>query len=224
MALTALRPTSIVHGMSRLARDLTGRSADRLITLIAEQVEVTCRGFELVDQLTQGRVASTEARELMRDLEHEGDASRAELVSHLGTVLSTPIDAEDLFRLSRSVDDVLDNLRDFVREVDLFQPADLRFEQPVVFALALGIRSLGTSVDCLHEARGTATQDATLATRKAAGNARRLYQDQLATLFERALDGETLQHRELLRRLDVVGLRLCEAADALADGMLKRGR
>ena len=35
-------------------------------------------------------------------------------------MLIAPIDREDLFRLSRSIDDVLDNLRDFTREWDLF--------------------------------------------------------------------------------------------------------
>ena len=39
----------------------------------------------------------------------------------LAGVLVTPVDREDLFRLSRSIDDVLDNLRDFVREWDLYK-------------------------------------------------------------------------------------------------------
>jgi hypothetical protein len=33
---------------------------------------------------------------------------------------------------------------------------------------------------------------------------------------------ELIKRRELLRRLDVVGLRLIEAVDALSDGLLKR--
>jgi hypothetical protein len=85
-------------------------------------------------------------------------------------------------------------------------------------------------VECLRPAleqldgpRGKARQ-ATLATRKAAGQVRRLYQQQLAELLTEPLDNETLKRRELLRRLDVVGLRLGEAADALADGALKRNR
>ena len=58
----------------------------------------------------------------------------------------------------------------------------------------------------------------------AAGQVRRLYQQKLAELLNEPLDNETLKRRELLRRLDVVGLRLGEAADALADGVLKRSR
>jgi hypothetical protein len=42
-------------------------------------------------------------------------------------------------------------------------------------------------------------------------------------LFEGEIDRITLKRRELLRRLDLVGLDLGYAADALADGRLKRG-
>jgi hypothetical protein len=38
------------------------------------------------------------------------------------------------------------------------------------------------------------------------------------------VDRESLKRRELLRRLDVIGLRLGEAAAAFADALLKRNR
>lgn len=138
-------------------------------------------------------------------------------------MLTTPIDAEDMFRLSRSIDDVLDNLRDFVREVDLYQPQGLNFALPLSLTLVEGLACLRPAVQRLSGPRGKVRQ-ATLATRKAAGQVRRLYQQQVAELLTEPLDNEVLKRRELLRRLDVVGLRLGEAADALADGALKRSR
>lgn len=159
----------------------------------------------------------------MRDVEHDGDEARANLVTALGRVLATPIDAEDMFRLSRSIDDVLDNLRDYVREVDLYQPERLDFAAPLSATLVEGVACLRPALSYLASANGSARQ-ATLTTRKAAGHLRRLYQEQLGELLNSPLDNETLKRRELLRRLDVVGLRLGEAADALADGALKRGR
>ena len=159
----------------------------------------------------------------MREVEHDGDQARAGLVATPGRVLTTPIDAEDMFRLSRSIDDVLDNLRDFVREVNLYQPQGLDFALPVAQTLVKGVECLRPALEHLDGPRGKARQ-ATLATRKAAGQVRRLYQQQLAELLNEPLDNETLKRRELLRRLDVVGLRLGEAADAVADGALKRSR
>lgn len=159
----------------------------------------------------------------MREVEHQGDSSRSQLVAALARILATPIDAEDLFRLSRSIDDVLDNLRDFVREVDLYRVDDLDFALPIGQAVAEGIESLRAALRQLDNPRGR-TGEATVSTRKAASRVRRIYEQQLAELLNRELTNETLKRRELLRRLDVVGLRLGEAADALADGALKRNR
>ena len=44
----------------------------------------------------------------------------------------------------------------------------------------------------------------------------------LAELFGGELVTEVLRVREVLRRLDVVGLRVAEAADALSDAAVKR--
>ncbi|MDA8311283.1 MAG: DUF47 family protein [Actinomycetota bacterium] len=221
--MSVVRRQRLAVGVARFARDLAGRSSSRLLTLLVDQLDATSLGVTLVSRLAAGEVSPAQARDEMRELEHAGDDSRAELVGHIGRVLSTPIDPEDLFRLSRSIDDVLDNLRDFVREVDLYHPEDLALEAPLIRALADGVESMRTAVAELRAPRGNA-REATLATRKAAGGTRRLYQQQVAALFDLPLDAETLKHRELLRRLDVVGLRLGEAADALADGALKRSR
>ena len=223
MNMTTTWHTGFAHGVARLARDLTGRSADHLIVLLADQLACTARGARLAEMLASGAMSIGEAHEAMRQIEHEGDAARALLVAEVGSVLATPVDAEDLFRVSRSIDDVLDNLRDFVREVDLYHPAGLEFSAPLVHKLAEGIECLGRALTQLIEAPG-AMPGETLMTRKAVSQTRRLYQQQLAGLFELPVDNETLKQRELLRRLDVVGLRLGEAADALADGALKRSR
>jgi hypothetical protein len=42
-------------------------------------------------------------------------------------------------------------------------------------------------------------------------------------LHEEEVTMRTLRQRELLRRLDIAGIRLGEAADALTSGALKRG-
>ena len=216
-------PRSMAHGLARLARDLTGRSANDLVELLGNQLGCTERGAQLVMSMADGSVSSDEAHLSMREVEHDGDEARAGLVATLGRVLTTPIDAEDMYRLSRSIDDVLDNLRDFVREVDLYRPERLGFALPLTQTLVEGVGCLRPALEQLDGPRSRARQ-AALATRKAAGQVRRLYRQQLAELLNGPLDNETLKHRELLRRLDVVGLRLGEAADALADGVLKRSR
>lgn len=214
---------SLKVAVRRLARDLTGRSAVELAGLLMAQVGCAQKGAELVAALARGEMSSAVARETMRRVEHEGDQARAQLVTQLGRALVTPVDVEDLFRASRSIDDVLDNLRDFVREVDLYRPDDLGVAAPVTTAISLGLAALATALAPLG-GPGAMPHDATVDARKLARGARRAYQEQLALVLRRPIGPDTLKQRELLRRLDVVGLRLAEASDILADAALKRSR
>lgn len=201
--------------------DLRGRSARRVVDLVRGQIAVARSGAVLALATAAGETGRPEARARMAEVEHEGDAARAELVDTLRRVLATPIDREDLFRLSRSIDDVLDHLRDYVRETDLFGPGDLGFAAEPLRAVIDGLDELDGAVLKMLDDPGSVTV-AVLATRKSCNRIRQLCQARLAELFSGPLRMETLRERELLARLDAVGRRLGEAADALADAMLKR--
>ncbi|MDP9410608.1 MAG: DUF47 family protein [Actinomycetota bacterium] len=207
----------------QLFRDLSGRSDQVFVDLISGQIEATLEGASLVRELVTSGDASFTARsrELMREIEHQGDNQRALLVAELSRALITPIDREDLFRLSRAIDDVLDNLRDFFREWDLYGVESKGTFGPLLEAVIEGMTELRGAVSVLVT-RPSAVPQGALASKKAGGKIRRLYQLETARLFERELSMDVLKRRELLRRLDVVGLRLGEAADYLADASVKR--
>ncbi len=207
----------------QLIRDLTGRGRADLAAHVVRQIDATLEAAVLIEGVVGAIVPLDEAAITMRSAEHRGDRARADLVEALATAFSTPIDREDLFRLSRSTDNVLDNLRDFLREVRLFAPEKLTPCVPLMQPIHDGLTHLRDGVVSMG-ADGAAVEPSTLATRKAATAIRRAYEEALAELFTVTLSQETLKHREFLRRIDVVGLRLSEAADALADGWLKRGR
>ncbi len=203
--------------------DLTGHSQQRLITALVRQVGVAGEAVALALEAATGGVDTREARRRMGELEHAGDRHREQLVTRLSRTLVTPIDREDLFRLSRSLDDVVDNLRDFTRELDLF---GAQVRDPLMIA---PLEALATAIDQMQAAVTLLASDTleavngSLRTKKLVNDVRASYQSSLAQLFERDLEPGVLQRRELLRRLDVVGLRVGDAADALADGGLKRG-
>lgn len=202
-----------------LGRALTRRPDAELVGALREQVAVTVEGVDLTLDLVRGAVPIEDARRRMSEIEHRGDECRGTTVNRLSAALANPIDREDLFRLSRSIDDVLDNLHDFVRELDLFAVEP----HPLLAGLLTAIRE---ALDDLDVAISTIAEDpmrirrASLAVRK--NEVRRRYQEAVAETLSGPVTPETLKLRELLRRLDVVGLRLGEAADALADGAMKR--
>ncbi len=222
-SLDADSPKRYVGAWRARLRNLTGRGRADLPAHVIRQIDATLDAATLVQSVVESTMMLDSATEAMRSVEHAGDEARAELIVALSSAFNTPIDREDLFRLSRSTDDVLDNLRDFLREVRLFLPADLVPCRPLLAPVSEGLRHLREGVSSIA-GKGTIVDLSTLATRKAGTAIRRGYEERLADLFAQPISAETLKQRELLRRLDIVGLRLCEAADALADGWLKRGR
>ncbi|MEU8702240.1 DUF47 domain-containing protein [Streptomyces sp. NPDC048680] len=207
--------------LRRIVDDLTGRSHHQLTDLLAAQLDAAIEGVGLASAMSDGTLTPAQARGAMVDVEHRGDTGRAGLVAGLGVALTTPIDREDLYRFSRSVDDVLDNIRDLVRETDLYggegEPADL----PALAGVAEGLAMLRGAVRGLADRPGE-VDAATSAARKSAGQVRRHYQLAMAQLLRQEVSTDTLTRRELLRRLDAVGLRLGESVAALSDAMLKR--
>jgi uncharacterized protein Yka (UPF0111/DUF47 family) len=187
--------------------------------LLAHQINITLDGVSLALKAVKTPENRAAARASMAVIEHQGDDARAEVIRVMSSRVTTHLDREDLFRASRSIDDVLDNTRDFVREMTMWD-ADPG-EQ--------GATALEQVAESLEKLRAAATsadpvdvRDNCLAARKEAGQVRRAYQEGLAQIFDRELNMDTLKTRELLRRLDIIGLRLAEGADALLDGLIKR--
>ncbi|GAA1718811.1 DUF47 family protein [Nonomuraea bangladeshensis] len=207
----------------RWIRDLISGRMDAGVTeALLGQLEATKEGAWLAMAMIGGEVGRTGAHERMRSIEHLGDEERARLVDELQSALVTPIDREDLFRLSRSIDDVLDSLRDFVRESHLYRvPEQIRFT-PMLDQVIVGIDALEQAVRDLAASPSAVEVDA-LEAKKAGGAIRRMYQYEISRIFSGdELTPEKMKERELVRRLEIVGVAIGEAADAIADGAMKR--
>ncbi|GAA2380264.1 DUF47 domain-containing protein [Dactylosporangium salmoneum] len=208
----------VLSGLPRLVRDLTGANDRSLVGHVAAQVRCAERGIEVARQVTAGAVDPARARQLVGVVEHEGDAHRVALIGRLRRSVTSPIDREDLFRLSRGVDDVLDAIRDFVREFDLFGAVPDPLYGPVLDRLAGGLARLDAAVLLLLREPRRAAEAAAEAKKP---GVRPAYQHAVATLMPDA-GSRALAPVMLLGRLDVAGERLAAAADALADGVMKR--
>ncbi|MGP3915731.1 DUF47 domain-containing protein [Nonomuraea sp. 10N515B] len=206
----------------RRIRDLMAGRMDSAVTeALLGQLNATKEGAWLAMAMIGGEVGRTGAHEQMRSIEHLGDEERARLIDELKTALVTPIDPEDLFRLSRSIDDVLDSLRDFVRESHLYRvPDQIRFS-PLLDQVIVGIDALESAVRGLAARPSGVAADA-LEAKKAGGAIRRMYQYEISRIFSGELTADVMKERELVRRLEIVGMAIGDAADAIADGAMKR--
>lgn len=201
-------------------RARSGRGARRhtVSDMLQRQIHHAVEGATLAHDICSGVFVGDGRRE-MSEIEHRGDAARAHLISRMSSLLTTPLDREDLFRASRSIDDVLDNLRDFVREIDLWSVQLPEEALDALVAITESLDHLRRSARTVHD---SASRDHILLARRSANVVRSCYQHGLAEIFGQDLTMDTLKQREALRRLDVVALRLIEATDALLDGQVKR--
>ena len=211
----------MVKRLKLLVTTLSGRADGNLVAAVQRQIETAIEGAELARQMAAREVGRGEAHERIGEIEHEGDARRGELVEMLSASLTTPIDREDLFRLSRSIDDVLDTLRDFVREAHIYDIKHMERLLPLLEWVIEGLKDLAGAVGNVLDEPGCVVRDALNAKRQG-GAIGRAYQYEIAELFSDEISAETFKRRELARRLDIAGIRLSEAADALADGAMKR--
>jgi hypothetical protein len=201
---------------------MTGRMDHVLEDGLVGQLHATREGAALAASMTSGRMGRSEAHKRMRGIEHRGDRQREAVVERLSSALVTPIDREDLFRLSRSVDDVLDTLRDFVRESHLYRVPARKNLAPMLQEVITGVDALERAVHELMSNPSDAAVSA-LEARKAGGAIRRLYQYELARVLNGGdLTTDMMKERELVRRLELAGSHICDAADAIADGSMKR--
>jgi uncharacterized protein Yka (UPF0111/DUF47 family) len=206
---------------SGLVHGLGWRTNIAFVNLLRDQVDATKAAAIVMSDAIDGRVDQKWAYERMKEIEHEGDAIRAQLIRELSTALVTPIDREDLFRLSRSIDDVLDDLRDLMREWSLYGMKDSQGLSSPVAAVIRAVQELSRAVDAiLREPEGIV--EAAFVAKKAATRIHRLYQADMAALLRQPVSSDLLKQRELLRRLESVSLHVNEAADVLSDASIKR--
>lgn len=207
--------------LSALVSTLTGRGDIELVRALHEQIEAALEGAQLARDLVSNRVGLADAHAQIGRIEHRGDACRAALVQILSHSITTPIDREDMFRLSRSIDDVLDTMRDFIRETHIYRVRGLDALVPLSEWVIDGLTDLERAVDAVLSDPSEVTKLA-MACKSHANAIARAYQYEVAALYAEVISADTLKRRELVRRLDIASERLSEAADALADGAIKR--
>ena len=202
-------------------RSLSGSSSRALfVGYLVGHLDSTIAGATLCRRTLAGEVGRAEAVELIRVIEHEGDGFRNALIVELHTSLITPFDRADLFRLSGAIDDILDNLRDFLREWSLFEMESSPVIEPVIDSLCAALPEFRAAIASLGQDPRSVSQRAQAA-KKAGVAIRRTYEYQLAELFRGEFSMRTFKERDLLRQLDIVGLRLRTAADILSDASVK---
>lgn len=205
--------------MRAWSRGLRRTRRQTLVGTLSAQAGLAIEGVELALRACEPDADLDALVERIEQIEHKGDATRLQFVHLLSTRVVTPLDREDMFRFSRSLDEVLTNTRDFVRETRAWQVQPDAHSRAGLEHVRRGLNRLLGAMDA---ASGRISRERCAAARTEGRRVREQYEDGLRQLFLGELSMEALARRELLRRVDVIGLRLIEAIDAVVDGIVKR--
>ena len=161
---------------------------------------------------------------LLTAKEKEADEARRILIDELNHTFVTPFDREDIFALSRAIDDVLDYAYSTVSEMVILKVQATPFMQRMASLLRDAAYELFMAVDCLEDHPGVAGEHAQRA--KALENrVEDVYREALADLFSNAKDIEhvvmILKTREVYRHLSNAADRGDEAANVIGDIVVK---
>ena len=90
---------------------------NKFIKLIHDQAALTLEGLEALKEYMDNQVGA--AAETLKTKEKEADEARRILIDELNRTFVTPFDREDIFALSRTIDDVIDYVYSTVDEMEI---------------------------------------------------------------------------------------------------------
>ena len=195
---------------------------DRFLDLLIQQAEQTLAGLNALEAYMKKR--SDKYATAVKQAEKEGDELRRILIDLLNRTFVTPLDREDIFALSRAIDDVMDYAYTTVEEMRILDVEPNDYLRRLVSRLQDAAEEIHLAMLRLVDHPGVAAEHATRA--KALENrVERVYREAVADLFSGPEDIHhvmgMLKLRELYRHLSNCADRGDEAANIIHDIVVK---
>ena len=199
------------------------KKEDVFHSLIEQQAEITYQGLQYLEKYLAN--PNPELAEQLSLKESEADEVRRILIDELNRTFVTPFDREDIFSLSRSIDDVLDYAYTTVNEMVVLEVVPTPFMQRIGSLLKDATYEIYLAVQRLPKHPAVAIDHAQRA--KALENrVEAVYREAIADLFNSADDVEhvvaMLKKREVYRHLSNAADRGDEAANVISDIVVKK--
>lgn len=192
------------------------------LKLIQEQADLTLKGLEILVAYIDN--PTTSLADDMRLREKEADEARRILIFELNKSFITPFDREDIFSLSRAIDDILDYAYSTVTEITILNVMPTTYMSRMAKLLKDAAYEIQVGVSRLEDHPGVAGEHAQRA--KALENkVEDIYREALADMFNNVTDPmqvvNILKMREVYRHLSNAADRGDEAANVIADIVVK---
>lgn len=206
----------MVFGFSRKKPFHTGES--RFFEILSSQASKTLDGLEALWNFVES--GSKENANLVRFIEREADELRRILVQELDQTFVTPLDREDIYNLSRAIDDVVDYANTTVDEMEIYEVKGDEHIKEMVGILRKAARELNDGVKILKDYPKIALEHAVKA-KSYENQMEKAYHLALADLFKGTDTVYMLKMREIYRHLSNAADRGDEAANIISSIVMK---
>lgn len=158
--------------------------------------------------------------DVVKSLEKQADLKRFELVQSLDSTFITPYDREDIYMLSKSLDDILDYYKTTVKEMEIYQIGHAPELAEFITVLKDASVNIHNAVCNMEKKPKTSIQYAVKA-KKCENRVESIYRHSVATLLMEDDIKHILKMRELYRHLSNCADRIDEASDMICHILMK---
>jgi uncharacterized protein len=195
---------------------------NKFVSLIHDQACLTLEGLDALKAFLDTRDPSAAA--LVKSKEKEADEARRILIDELNKTFVTPFDREDIFALSRTIDDILDYAYSTVSEMEILKVGPTSYMLSMASLLRDAACELQMAVSNLQD-HPAVSSDHVQRAKALENRVEDVYREALADLFGGAEDikhvVKMLKLREVYRHLSNAADRGDEAANLIADIAVK---
>jgi uncharacterized protein len=201
-----------------------GQKEDKFVQLLLDQSQATVEGLRLLEKWVKKDPLAEKAVEQMRRKESEADEIRRILIDELHNSFITPLDREDIFKLSLHIDDMLDYAYTTVEEMQLLEmEADDHLIQMVTL-IREAAEEISLAVQRLSANPRVAAQHAYRA-RKLENQVEQQYRKAISELFKKTKNVdqvmEVFRRREVYRHISNMADQVNQAADIMGMIVMK---
>ena len=186
--------------------------------MLQEQAEITVEGLDALVAWAEGEA---EAADRIRTAEHRADEKKRALRSALSEAFSTPLEPEDIFELSRGLDEILNGAKNVVGEAEAMHSLPDAATAEMARELANGTKRLAEAFAMFaddDQSGATATADRAVKDQR---HLQHTYRAAMSALIEHPNLHEIATRREIYRRLARCGDELARVAERVWYSVLK---
>jgi predicted phosphate transport protein (TIGR00153 family) len=204
-------------------RDWFKRKPDKFMQMLLDQTGMTVQGLDLLHQYL--KQPDSKVNKLLNQLQKEADEQRQIMVEELFKSFITPIDREDIYNLSREMNEVLDYAFTTVDEMIILNVEPTPYMLRMTSLLYDASYELKLSLERVMDNHLTVANDHAQRAKSLENRVESVYREALADLFRGKKNIDhimwVLKVREIYRHLSNAADREDAAANVLADVVLK---